>query len=194
MKRADIRLVLPPWWDELTDTAGNEAGSSSMKCMRGSDGSDNKPMMSILVNKPQSMLSNESHSEAPTATIVYNRNDGMNIIKNNPNRNTYVTTRYEPAALQLHQVLPTLQSTEDYYRTTATSPFQNSMSDGTHNMQTTPTNQNELTVPGGMTLVSASPISDDAIRRHSSNRQFEDYESDDELRREHISFPMDGGK
>ena len=48
-----------------------------------------------------------------------------------------------------------------------------------------PSNSNEL-------LVVPSPI-DENIRRHSSARQYEfEYESDDDLRREDISFPNDG--
>lgn len=37
-----------------------------------------------------------------------------------------------------------------------------------------------------------SPKSDELVRRHQQ-KQYEDYESDDELRREDISFPIDGG-
>lgn len=38
-----------------------------------------------------------------------------------------------------------------------------------------------------------SPKSDELVRRHQQ-KQYEDYESDDELRREDISFPIDGGE
>lgn len=43
------------------------------------------------------------------------------------------------------------------------------------------------------TTVSPKSVSDELVRRHQQ-KQYEDYESDDELRREDISFPIDGGE
>lgn len=112
----------------------------------------------------------------------------MNIIKSNHNPPRPYLQRYEAqASIPLHQVLPTLQTQDDYYRTTATSPFQSSsqMHEGTS------TSAAEL--PPGLTMVTANPMVDDGYRRHSSTRPYDDeYESDDELRREDISFSIDG--
>lgn len=195
-----MRLVLPPWWDELADVTNTHqsqpqssqnhntsnvqqtipVGSSIVKGTvgpspntndnRSSTGTGN--VMSILVNKP----TNSDGNNGNEAAIIFN---------NRPNSGrTYI--RYESQApLHLHQVIPNLHASDDYYRTQATSPLQT-------NSQGDQTPHNELVVPG-MTFVTASPINEDP-RRHSSNRTYEDYGSDDELGREDINFTMDGGK
>lgn len=209
MKRADIRLALPPWWDELTDVSSNTqphpqthphnssslisapgpnlqlaipAGSSIVKGTVGQNTSDHRSsignVMSILVNKP----SNSDGNNGSDASLIYN---------NRPSSGrTYI--RYD-SGLHLHQGMSNLHPSEEYYRTQATSPFQTNIQSGEGAGGSSGTPQNELVVPGmNMNLVTASPSEDP--RRHSSNRTYEDYGSDDELGREDINFPMDGGK
>lgn len=180
VKRSELRLVLPPWWDEIAD----QSEASTVKVTQMGSITKGEPqtqrVMSFLINKPTVEQSIES-----SGAIVYNRNEPMNIMKPNHNPSRAYIQRYEaPGSIQLHQVIPTLQSNDDYYRTTATSPFQSS----SHEASTSVTE-----LPPGMTMVSASPLNDDAYRRHSSTRPYDDeYESDDELRREDISFSIDG--
>ena len=191
VKRAELRLVLPPWWDELEDNLKVntiQIPATSMGTII--KGTDSNRVMSILINKPPSV-------EISEPTIIYNnRSDGMNIIKTNPNNNRTTYVRYEaaPAALQLHQVLPTLQPhCDDYYRTTATSPFQSSTPTMGEMMTQSVVHQQQNELPSGMTIVPASPLNDETFRRHTSasiRNPYDDYDSDDELRS--ASFAMDG--
>lgn len=170
VKRSELRLVLPPWWDEIAEQTETVKVTQMGSITKGEP--QTQRVMSILINKPAVEQPMES------STIVYNRGEPMNIIKSNPR---YVQRYEAPSSIQLHQVIPTLH--EDYYRTTATSPFPTSSQ--THEASTSGEH------PTGMTMVSASPLNDDAYRRYSSTRPYDD-ESDDELRREDISFSMDG--
>lgn len=100
------------------------------------------------------------------------------------------------APLQLHHVLPTLQTPDDYYRTAATSPFQSTNILNETNVQqvvqTTSGKIPEIIVSQGMQiLTTSSPIvTDDMMIRRQ--RQYDEYESDDELTGEDISFGVDG--
>lgn len=108
-----------------------------------------------------------------------------------------------------------LQTSEEHYRTAATSPFPvsaNSMS-GDHTVPNVnvgshqpPSNQiPEIivsqqavnatilsTAPGGATIERGIPSNEIEIRR-SHQRSYDEYDSDDDLRREDISFTIDGG-
>lgn len=190
VKRADLRLLLPPWWDELQEQQ-TESTSSVVKITQMGSITKGEPhgQRVILINKP---VESESIQQPPS--IIYNRiQEPIGIIKNATK--TYIQ-RYEAplGAIQLQQVVPNLQPTQhdDYYRTTATSPFQS-----THDASASTVTSNELpSSHSGLhhRVVSASPLNDvDSYRRHSSTRPFaDDFESDDELRREEISFAMDG--
>lgn len=178
VKRSELRLVLPPWWDEIAD----QTETSTVKVTQMGSITKGEPqtqrVMSILINKP---VSDQAMDTSPS--LMYNRAEPMNIIKTNPNAPRTYIQRYEaPSSIQLHQVIPTLQSHDDYYRTTATSPFQSS------------SQMHEASTSGAehqSTMVSASPL-EDAYRRHSSTRPYDDeYESDEEMRRE-VSFSIDG--
>lgn len=50
------------------------------------------------------------------------------------------------------------------------------------------------TTPGGATIERGIQAANETEIRRSHQRSYDDYESDDELRREEISFTMDGGK
>jgi hypothetical protein len=194
VKRAELRLILPPWWEELTEQHELSPSTSSiMKVTHMGSIVKGEPQGQrvILINKPMDHAGAIEHTGAPN--ITYSSNSGSSsIIKSNNNSGTrtFIQQRYEgPTSIQLQQVVPTLQAHGDeYYRTTATSPFQSSsiqIHENTSNIV-------ELQHGPGMSIVSASPLNDDVYRRHSSARQYDDYESEDDLRREDISFPMDG--
>lgn len=134
VKRADLRLLQPPWWDELADLDNSNSN--------------------VNVMMPGQSYAEESQ---------YNNmmQCGLMITDNN-------------VPLQLNQVVPTLQTGNDYYRTTATSPLH----------LITPVSHNSTCTP----LSNGS--ADDLRPRH-----YDDFcESDDELRREDIMFPMDAGR
>jgi capicua transcriptional repressor len=179
VKRAELRLLLPPWWEELAE----QTESSVVKVTQMGSIVKGEPqgqrVMSILIKNP-----NEQSIETGVPNIMYRQEPSIIKANQNVTRTAYIQ-RYEgvPGSIQLQQVVPTLQAHDDYYRTTATSPFQSSSQ-----MHETQAATNEL--PSGM--VSASPLNDDSYRRQSSTRPYDDYESDDDLRREDISFAIDG--
>lgn len=169
VKRSELRLVLPPWWDEIAD----QTETSTVKVTQMGSITKGEPqtqrVMSILINKSAA----EQQLE-PGCSIVY-RNEPMSIVKapGNPPRN-YMQRYESPGSNQIHQAMP---SHDDYYRTTATSPLQ-------------PSSQMH-DASGAVAIQQVMPmqINDEAYRRHSSTRPYDDdYESDDELRRGDISF------
>lgn len=210
VKRADLRLLLPPWWDELQEQQTTESSPSIVKITQ---------MGSIVKGEPQGqrvilIKEGEALQQTTAANMIYSR-DPASIIKNSSGiaPKTFVQ-RYESnntSNIQLQQVVPTLQPHQhpqhhhhhhnhnqqqqqqqhhhgdEYYRSAATSPFQS-----THEISNTsgePSQQQHMTLHQ---VVSASPLNDgDPYRKHSA-RFADEFESDDELRREDISFPMDG--
>lgn len=210
VKRAELRLILPPWNEELSE---QQHESSVMKVTQMGSIVKGEPQGQrvILINKPMEQQTIDTASLVGAApNIIYSNRQQeqqpVSIIKTNHNMGTtraYVQ-RYDGPnnSIQLQQCIsmPPSAHHEEYYRTTATSPFQSSSSSSQqlHESSSTIT---ELpgtilnTASGGMmSIVSASPLNDDSYRRHSSTRQFEDYESDDELRQEDITFPNDEEK
>jgi capicua transcriptional repressor len=192
VKRAELRLVLPPWNEELSE----QSESSVVKVTQMGSIVKGEPQAQrvILINKSMEQ-SMESTASTVAPNIIYSNSrqqqqEPVSIIKTNTGTRPY-QQRYEAPnnTIQLQQVVPSLQSREDYYRTTATSPFQSSSSVQLHE-----TNVSELPAGSMMSIVSASPLNDDSYRRHSSARQYDDYESDDDLRREDITFPNDEEK
>nr|CAD7454261.1 unnamed protein product [Timema tahoe] len=137
VKRADLRLLLPPWWDELERLEDDAPVPNNVGISRGYASSNGQ------------------------STVLH-------------------TTGTYPVPLQVHHVVPTLQSMElinNNFRSAATSPL--------HNMVTP--------VSLHSTSTALSNGSTDELRR----RQYEDFgESDDDLRKEDILFTSDadGGK
>lgn len=195
VKRADLRLLQPPWWDELTDV------------MKGGSHDDAINTMSSTNSSGLSNLSGSNSHKSDGGTdetkIVYAnyvkgacRNVAMKSIvavTSRPGAN-YVGAmhRYDTSPpIQVHHVLPILHNQEEYYRTTATSPFQGTSVAGTEVPPggTSCGNSMEVLPPGVSVLTNTtSPNPEELMRR----QRYDDYESDDELRREDISFPIDG--
>lgn len=221
VKRADLRLLRPPWWEELADLS-NDMESSCI-----SDGNDShmnqqshqvvcghnlqqQQVQHIVQQQHHQYQHTQHHNEQRLvgsnnkirslsnnhveSTIIYssslssdNNSTGSS---SKLNRTTsYIPTQYESSVpLQLHNVLPTLQPTsEEYYRTASTSPYQTTNSG---NLIAVHQQISEIIVPQvPLCTITANNIVSDEMRRH---RPYDDYESDDDLRREDISFPADG--
>lgn len=196
VKRADLRLLRPPWWDELSDMAQ----STSLREARFELPSDRV--------KIENVISQEKH--------CYNVKEKTERLKANTTLlSLHSEKRFEVSnpPLQLHQVLPTLHSVENHYRTAATSPFQCTTSIENMNesvitnrssitlIRSTPTSfqTSDLIVPQMTSsiavLKSNSPINPPGCSEEMPRIYTKDeYESEDELRREDISFNADGGE
>lgn len=129
MKRADLRLLLPPWWDELNEVSPQQA-----------------PTLTVLkkfVPSPQSRRTQHSlghlhvHNRSlgnKTPNSVGQMHQQQHIYheqhqhQQQPQQLTYVSNKIlTPGGTVLHRphtTIVTQQKQEDYYRTIATSPFQ----------------------------------------------------------------------
>lgn len=193
VKRGQIRLLRPPWWDELNDsTGGNNPGLTAV----------------IATNAKPMHVDSSIYSNSLTVGVM----PSNNLTVNNGSRGTSINRKYVtrteqgPQALQLHHVLPTLQPTEEYYRTAATSPFpltSNSITDAVSDVNTVlhQSNSNQIPEiivsqqPPNPTILSSTPSAqapNDPDLRRSHHRSYDDFDSDDELKREDISFNNDG--
>uniref|UniRef100_A0A1L8DIH2 Putative transcription factor capicua mitochondrion n=1 Tax=Nyssomyia neivai TaxID=330878 RepID=A0A1L8DIH2_9DIPT len=194
VKRADLRLLQPPWWDELTESMKSGCQDDAMNAMS----STNSGGLSNVGNAN----SHKGEGGDVETKIVYAnyvkgacRNVAMKSIvavSSRPPANYGAPMhRYDTSPpIQVHHVLPILHNQEEYYRTTATSPFQGQNVAGVE-ANVTPggaVNAVEVVPPGVSVLATTSPNSEEIMRR----QRYDDYESDDDLRREDISFPMDG--
>lgn len=143
VKRADLRLLQPPWSDELADM------DTDIDLM------DHVPNVNVVLRTPGFQDKSNYHSSSVIPGLML------------PDQNS--------VPLQLNQVVPTLQSGNDYYRTTATSPLH----------LPTPVSHNSA----------CTPLSNGSVVDELRPPQYEDFcESDDDLRREDILFPSEAGK
>ncbi|XP_031636190.1 putative transcription factor capicua isoform X2 [Contarinia nasturtii] len=193
VKRAQIRLLRPPWWDELNDNDTNNLGdtASTARAISGQ-------IKSLHAMEPSNMYQNTLAGAvaAAASSNTLNPNGAIN------------ATKYVP----VHHILPTIQTNEEHYRTASTSPFtlSNSISvDAVQNVsnlhqinesqipqiivsQQTTNTPILTTAPIAATLDRGITVTEAEMRR--SHQRYCDDESDDELKREDISFPMDGEK
>lgn len=183
VKRADLRLLVPPWWDELQEQQTESSSIVKITQMGSIVKGEPQGQRLILIKEGEALQHNQQAS-----SINYNR-EPAGMLKSS-------TGLAQKAFIQ--QVIPQSQTQqqphhllhgEEYYRTTGTSPFQ---SCSTHETLSAVAEQPQQHF-GIHQVVSASPLNDvDSYRKHSSTRFADEFESDDELRREDISFPMDG--
>ncbi|XP_055318978.1 putative transcription factor capicua isoform X6 [Sitodiplosis mosellana] len=199
VKRAQIRLLQPPWWDELNDNDTNTM-------------SDSASASRVITGQVKSLHAIEPNMYTNTMAGAVAAAASSNTL--NPNGTVNATNRTVKyvAPLQVHHLLPTVQTSEEHYRTAATSPFtlSNSISaDAIQNVGLHQVNENQIpqiivsqqtanttiltTAPGGATIERGIPVTEAEMRR-SHQRSYDEYESDDELRREDISFTIDGEK
>lgn len=225
VKRVDIRLLKPPWWDELEEM------------VEAVEGARNRSQPTPVSRSGPVSYPNADMPQVPSNAIVYSQSSVPPVsatgapykaISITQGRGVAAAARYESqqqqpqqqpqqqqqqqshVPLQFHQILPTLHVNEEHYRTAATSPMTAGQSapgggfDGQpttlvannhyqahHLSQQQQQGGNELVAPGGPNTVLTAGSPDDL---HSANRNFYDYDSDDELRRGEINFPMDGGE
>lgn len=185
VRRADIRLLRPPWWDELSEY---QTSTSSTTIIKSSE------TMPFLLDRTVNDISSAD---------VYNRTKNEKTV----NSRTTIDSSAYPAShrfeqhsipLQLHQVLPTLQPSEEYYRTAATSPFQTTQNHDSvpilnnrgNTSNSRPTIMSDGQLQGLSILSICSPSNEEELVQRRYN---EEYESDDELRRGDITFSVDGG-
>lgn len=209
VKRADLRLLRPPWWDEL-----NEATShlTLLQPLVSSNLRDTRPQLSSSRIEHEGQLTREKQYYNSTDTEQVLLQTSTSCLTLHPE-----TKRYEirNSPLQLHQVLPTFHAAENHYRVAATSPFQSTNNAIEH------MSDSVITSRGSITLIRSTPTSfqttSELIVPHMDNFHTalksnnpnnppgcsediqriytkDEYESEDELRREDISFNNDGGK
>lgn len=173
-------------------------GNNNVNSSSGSNNSKgfvNTKLLTNICSESTVIYSNNNincNSSSTSNSISSNRQQPQheNSVCKTNSRTSYVTNqRYDAvgAPLQLHHVLPTLQTPDDYYRTAATSPFQSTNILNDANVQQVV--QTSGKIPE-IILPTSSPIvtEDMMIRRQ---RQYEECESDDDLTGEDISFGVD---
>lgn len=228
VKRGQIRLLRPPWWDELNDCDENVSNSVLHSPAGDIAGGGHQA-------KAHPMKAAEAAEAAAAGSYVGNRALA--------NRLKYASNMDQGAPLQLHQVLPTLQvssrrpaepelplnrssfpfqTNEEFYRTASTSPFHiatipncDPAAESAAGLQQSASALASAGAPIGQIpeiivspqstnsaasnpALSAMPSADDIrrmqVQSQPAHRPYDDFDSDDELRREDINFIVDGEK
>lgn len=118
VKRADLRLLQPPWWDELADIVESKLndvnlGSNNVSNCSSSSANSKGLNTKLLTNIcSESTVIYSNNNSSVSNTISSNRQQPQHEVAKTNCRASYVTTqRYDAvgAPLQLHHVLPTLQ-------------------------------------------------------------------------------------
>jgi len=187
VRRADLRLLQPPWWDELnelTPSGGASASASSGKRKVSTGGAGAGEAMAV-----------------PSGNIVYPKAaTGAPL--------TFVATRYDgklptaPPTPTHQQPQQHLVKQEEYYRTTATSPFQTrpQFAGPSHGAeQVGQAAQSHPQQTNGLPDIVISPGSNgqhlkmQQQQQQQSSRSYDDYDSDDELKRVGIGYSPAAG-
>ncbi|XP_070137730.1 putative transcription factor capicua isoform X1 [Drosophila bipectinata] len=182
--RADLRLLQPPWWDELnelTPPSGAATPASNYK------------------RKVSAGASGEAMG-MPSGNIVYPKTASGTPL-------TFVATRYD-GKLPTAPATPTSQQQqqqhlvkhEEYYRTTATSPFQTRPAHAGHSHGADQQSaQSHPQQANGLPDIVISPGSNGQHlkiqhqQQQQSSRGYDDYDSDDELKRVGIGYSPAAG-
>ncbi|XP_055378057.1 probable serine/threonine-protein kinase DDB_G0282963 [Condylostylus longicornis] len=224
VKRADLRLLLPPWLDEL-----NEISSKSSVHNLDTIGNNSNNNSSIgnhfrAHQRAGSVKTPSGGQHSHETNIIYTNSLGNNHKDQSIKQPNLTYVRYEMSSnsntieggnrgpLQIHQVLPTLQPTgnndEYHYRNTATSPLHlapHSVNSSGNNIaafgqipeiivsQNISNNSAIGSGVSGSQLIASSP-SEEIQRRHQQQQhsRYDEYESDDELKRVDIGYGIDG--
>ncbi|XP_017113647.1 putative transcription factor capicua isoform X4 [Drosophila elegans] len=188
VRRADLRLLQPPWWDELnemtpTGVASAPASSGKRKVSTGCAGSAAGEAMTV-----------------PSGNIVYPKAATGTPL-------TFVATRYDgklptaPPTSTPQQSQQHLVKQEEYYRTTATSPFPTRppFAGPTHGSEQVAQSHPQQT--NGLPDIVISPGSNgqhpkmqQQQQQQQSSRGYDDYDSDDELKRVGIGYSPAAGE
>ncbi|XP_069968585.1 putative transcription factor capicua isoform X3 [Bactrocera oleae] len=213
VKRADLRLLLPPWWDELRELSPfpHQHHTHVFGAHKASGAHP-----SLLTSPHQRTAGGSGTSGSAThKTIVGHHHPQLSYVATRydskiPTHLTVAGSQQLPAHMTSYSVAQQhLQKQEEFYRTTATSPFQtvggsgqpllvnahnagtigkiNGNGNGNNAATSLPeivVSQQQLQLGGGSSSSNShqhshSP-SDDLQRRQS--RQYDEFESDDELK------------
>ncbi|XP_039437834.1 putative transcription factor capicua isoform X3 [Culex pipiens pallens] len=210
VKRVDIRLLKPPWWDELEEMVAAVEGARKQQQQQQQVPVNNKssPVTTSFHHNTDAGVTQQQQQQQQPATIMYGSQPQYKTISITQGRGIATATsagsRYDPSnqqshvPLQMYQILPTLHTNEEHYRTAATSPFQTDGQSGAttanpyqnpHHLSQQQPHQEQLTTS---TVLTAGSPHDLGASGGANRPSYYDYESDDELRREDISFPIDG--
>ncbi|XP_039495387.2 putative transcription factor capicua isoform X3 [Drosophila santomea] len=191
VRRADLRLLQPPWWDELNEltmTGGASASASSAKRKVSAAGAGAGAAACEAMAVPSG---NIVYPKAATGTPL-----------------TFVATRYDgklptaPPTTSHQQAQQQLVKQEEYYRTTATSPFQTrppiaGPSHGSEQVvqvaQSHPQQYNGLADIVISTCSNGQHLKMQQQQQQQSSRGYDDYDSDDELKRVGIGYSPAAG-
>ncbi|XP_039232470.1 putative transcription factor capicua isoform X3 [Drosophila yakuba] len=186
VRRADLRLLQPPWWDELNEltmTGGASASASSAKRKVSAAGAGAGAAACEAMAVPSG---NIVYPKAATGTPL-----------------TFVATRYDgklptaPPTTSHQQAQQQLVKQEEYYRTTATSPFQtrppiagpsHGSEQGVQVAQSHPQQYNGLADIVISTCSNGQHLKMQQQQQQQSSRGYDDYDSDDELKRVGIGY------
>lgn len=214
-----MRLLQPPWWDELNEvscsaTQHAQKSNSLAPPLLQSNGNKQQPQQ----GSPQRVVFAKQSNQYATAasnhillSVPHNTQQ-----QHQQQQLTYVTTRYDgKLPINMNNALgsPQQAKQKEYYRTTATSPFQSSSNTSTLNSDLNAAGNNgyqvvpEIIVSSqqqqqqqqtqhSQKFVVQSPIDDDLLQqqRRSTRNAYDDYESDDELKRVEIAYDADPEK
>lgn len=209
MKRADLRLLLPPWWDELRELSSPSPQQQHQPLAQKHSALLTPPHQHRNVGSsgtPVSSHKNSASHQHPQLTYVSTRFDGKcatHLTTSGTQLPPHMSSSYN-VAQQQH-----LQKQDEYYRTTATSPFQSVGGNGQSgtigklngngniaaassvpeivvtqqqlqfNSSSGSSSHQPHAQHSSVAALSQSP-SDDLQRRQS--RQYDEFESDDELK------------
>lgn len=192
VRRADLRLLQPPWWDELnelTTSGGASAPASSAK----------RKVPAAGAGAGTGAAGCEAMT-VPSGNIVYPKTaTGAPL--------SFVATRYDgklptaPPTSSHQQAQQQLVKQEEYYRTTATSPFQTRppLAGPSHGSeQVVQATQSHPQQYNGLADIVISPCSNGQHlkmqqQQPQSSRGYDDYDSDDELKRVGIGYSPAAG-
>ncbi|XP_046805452.1 putative transcription factor capicua [Lucilia cuprina] len=133
VKRADLRLLLPPWWDELNEVSPTitltPAGQVpvtgiakkvliSPQSRRNFGNSQVQPLGRLMGNKTPTAVSGQMHHQS-----LYSEQQNLQL-QQQPQQMTYVSNKILNSTVLHRSHTITQQKPDDYYRTIATSPFQ----------------------------------------------------------------------
>ncbi|KAH8330869.1 hypothetical protein KR067_008365 [Drosophila pandora] len=175
--RADLRLLQPPWWDELNELTPPSGAAAAP---------------AVVYKRKVSAGASGEAMGMPSGNIVYPKTTSGTPL-------TFVATRYDgklptapatPTNQQQQQQQQHLVKHEEYYRTTATSPFQTrpalaGLSHGSADQSA----QSHPQQANGLPDIVISPGSNGQHlkiqhqQQQQSSRGYDDYDSDDELKR-----------
>lgn len=157
MKRADLRLLLPPWWDELNEVSPiPTANAANTKKTVSSSPQYNRRTIVGTVQSLNHLQQQHHHQQqlhgrslgnkTPTTLVgggghMHSQHIYQQQEQTPPNQLSYISNKILTpggggggGTAVLHRSVTTQQKQDDYYRTIATSPFQTSTATSSSNI------------------------------------------------------------